>query len=278
MWNYPDIENLKKVCELAEELKQQGKSEAERAELLREIARRLQPHLPRLSKPVRLSWGQSVNVDDFVSSTSETGEPPMDRLSSGEGIVLWSQGRSLGVGSEDFPRGDQLWLLFSGNFLYVKGSYKTDRGVGWGTESWVGTPLKSDDPSKLPLPKDMDEVYASIEAALRRVLASITEIDEDSFELLLGFPSELLLSFLTYAPCSGAALGSFGGDYRLRRRLIEMLNESEDWNTCRRALDVLERLSDRETMRVILQTIPPKKSSYLQSWITDWRLKLMRRE
>jgi hypothetical protein len=73
-------------------------------------------------------------------------------------------------------------------------------------------------------------------------------------------------------------LGSFGGDYRLRRRLIEMLNESEDWNTCRRALEVLEKLSDRETMRVILQTIPPKKSSYLQSWITDWRLKLMRRE
>ena len=69
MWNYPDIENLKKVCELAEELKQQGKSKAERAELLREIARRLQPHLPRLSKHVRLSWGQSDNVDDFVSST-----------------------------------------------------------------------------------------------------------------------------------------------------------------------------------------------------------------
>lgn len=279
MWNYPAIENLKEVCVLVEELKQQGKSDGEKAELLILIAGRLQPHIGKIGKPVRLSWGQGVSVDDFVSFTPETGkEQLMDKPSSDRGIVLWTQGRSLGLGSEDFPKGDQIWLLSSGNFMYVKGSHRTDRGVDWGTESWVGTPFESDDPSKLPMPKDMDEVCASVETTLGRVLASVTEIDEDSFELLLSFPPEHLLSFLTYAPYSGAALESFGGNYRLRRRLIGMLNESEDWDTCRRAIEILERSSDRETMRVILQTIPPKRSSYLQSWITSWRLKLMRGE
>jgi hypothetical protein len=65
-----------------------------RATELMEIARRIQPHLPQLSKPVRLSWDQSVNVDDFASSTPKTGEELKVGKISGSPLSCTTHGSS----------------------------------------------------------------------------------------------------------------------------------------------------------------------------------------
>ena len=154
------IENLNEVSELAKRLKEKEKDQREKAALLKKIAAKLQPYIQGISQTVSLAWGVSIDGDEYTALSPES-KYTVNDLSSGKGIVLWSPStRPLFSGS---PTSDQLWLLSSGKFLYIKTlEHKTDRGVGWSFESWVGEPIENDDPSKLPLPSDMEEICNSI--------------------------------------------------------------------------------------------------------------------
>jgi len=51
-------------------------------------------------------------------------------------------------------------------FLYIKGKHKINRGIGWSSESWVGEPIESADPTQLPLPIEMKEICTSFIQAI----------------------------------------------------------------------------------------------------------------
>lgn len=154
------VEDLNEVSELVKRLSEKEKDQCEKAALLKKIAVKLQPYIQGIGQAVSLGWGVSIDGDEYTALSPES-KYTVNDLSSGKGIVLWSPStRSLFSSS---PTGDQLWLLSSGKFLYIKTlEHKTDRGVGWSFESWVGEPIENDDPSKLPLPSDMEEICNSI--------------------------------------------------------------------------------------------------------------------
>jgi hypothetical protein len=252
------IIDLKEIYELADGLRQQGKSENEKVELLKRIAYKLQPYLRRISKPIKLRWGLRDTEEARVPFIPESEETLATKeLYSNEGIVLWPA-------DEASPRGDQLWLLSSGRFLYIKSKHELKGGDGWGWESWVGEPFESDDPFQfapnLVRAYYMDTIYENIISALTPVLWKVVEIDEDTFKLMLNFPLRSLLGFLLYSSGSNSILTRFGEKY-VRNLLIGILNESEDNYICNDALKILNKISRVKTMLAILQAIPPKDGS-----------------
>jgi hypothetical protein len=158
-----DFGNLYNASELIRELRLKDESQSQRAELLKAIADKLQPYILQISKPVSLKWCMAVDGDEYTPLTPES-EFSVDELSAKEGIVIWSP--STRAPFDTSPRGDQLWLLSSGKFLYLKSRYKTDMGIGWSFESWVGEPVESADPSQLPLPLDMNEICDNLTIAI----------------------------------------------------------------------------------------------------------------
>jgi hypothetical protein len=161
-----DLDDLRETSELVKELRLKGKSHAQIAELLREIADKLQPYLLQMSKPVTLRWGMAVDGDEYTSITPEA-EFSIDELSAKDGIVIWSPSTRTPFSTS--PRGDQLWILSSGRFLYLKSRYKSDKGIGWAFESWVGEPIESSDPSQLPLPLDVNEICDNLVTAINSI-------------------------------------------------------------------------------------------------------------
>jgi hypothetical protein len=154
------IEDLNEVSELVKRLREKELGQCEKAALLKEIGIKLRPYIEGISNPVSLAWETSIDGDEYTA-VSPKSKYTVNDLSSGKGIVLWSPSTRLLFSSS--PTGDQLWLLSSGKFLYIKTlEHKTDRGVGWSFESWVGEPIENDDPSKLPLPTDMQEICDNI--------------------------------------------------------------------------------------------------------------------
>jgi hypothetical protein len=65
--------------------------------------------------------------------------------------------------------------------------YNTNHGIDWSHESWVGEPIESEDPSKLP--QVLKEILCdNLMNAVLKILATVSEIDERSFSILLNFP------------------------------------------------------------------------------------------
>jgi hypothetical protein len=161
------VEDLKEVLDLIKELRLTDEDRNRQAELMMKIAERLQPYIPRISEPVSLAWGIACEGEEWSRFTPESNYRVND-LSSGEGIILWSP---LGA------TGDKLWLLSSGKFLYVRTlHYNSDGGIGWSHESWVGEPIESEDPSKLP-PVLKEILCDNLMNAVLKILATVSEID-----------------------------------------------------------------------------------------------------
>ena len=261
-----DFEDLKEVLDLVKELRQQGDDQRKQAVLLMKIAKKLQPHIPRISEPVSLAWGIARDEDEYSTFTPESSFSVND-LSSGEGIILWS---TIARGSEKF------WLLSSGKFLYVRTlEYKTDVGIGWGYESWVGGPIESEDPSKLP--QVLESILCdNILRAVLKILVNVSEIDERSFQILLNFPQRFVLSFLRSAPCSNDALTRYGERYGIRGFLVKILSETEDKFTCSDVLEILNKMSDRDSMMALIRTYMYRKSDALRPLFNSWREKIIK--
>ena len=117
------------------------------------------PYVETISEPVSLSWGLSVSNDEYTAFSPES-KYSKDQLPSQKGILLWSPSTKKSIDGKLI--GDPLWLLSSGKFLYIKGKYELDRGIGWSSEHWIGKPSESSDPSQLPLPWDMEEICDTI--------------------------------------------------------------------------------------------------------------------
>jgi len=121
------IEDLNEVSELVKGLMQKEKGQCEKAVLLKKIAIKLQPYIQGISMPVSLAWGMSIDGDEYTA-VSPKSRYRVNDLSSGKGIVLWSPSTRSVFSSS--PTSDQLWLLSSGKFLYIKTSErKADRGI-----------------------------------------------------------------------------------------------------------------------------------------------------
>ena len=110
--------------------------------------------------------------------------------------------------------------------------------------------------------------------AVLKILATVSEIDERSFQILLNFPQRFALHFLRFAPCSNDALASYGGKYEVRGFLVEILSETEDKFTCERVLEVLNKMSDRGYMLELIQYYMYRKSDALRPLFNDWRVKV----
>ena len=158
--------DLANVLELVKDLRLPGQTTSQRAELLKRIAEKLLPYIEAISEPVSLSWGLAVSNDEYISFHPES-EFTIDQLSSQKGILLWSPSTRKTIDGK--LTGDQLWLLSSGKFLYIKGKHSYDRGIGWSSESWVGLPFESYDPAQLSLPSDMKEICDAILDAIDRI-------------------------------------------------------------------------------------------------------------
>ncbi|MCX6653739.1 MAG: hypothetical protein NTY03_01320 [Candidatus Bathyarchaeota archaeon] len=161
-----DLSDLREASELVKELRLKGKSQAQVAELLRKIVDKLQPYIRQISEPVTLKWGMAVDGDEYTPIIPAS-EFSVDELSAKEGIVIWSPSTRAPFSTS--PRGDQLWILSSGRFLYLKSRYKSDKGIGWAAESWVGEPIESSDPSQLSLPLDVNEICDNLVTAINSI-------------------------------------------------------------------------------------------------------------
>ncbi|MEM4246019.1 MAG: hypothetical protein QW390_01845 [Candidatus Bathyarchaeia archaeon] len=182
-----------------------------------------------------------------------------------EGIILWSPS----------PDGDKLWLLSSGKFLYIRTiQYKADGGIGWSHISWIGEPIESEDPSKLPQVL-MSIVCDNISYKVLDMLVNLKEIDEPSFKTLLNLPQWFLLRFLTKAPCSKDVLQRYGDQYGVRDRLVEILSTTEDKQTCDDVLEILNKFTDAKTMLDLIIYYMLRKPNTLRPLFNEWRARII---
>ena len=154
------------ILEVIKELRRPEQTAGQKAELLKRIGEKLLPYIESISEPISLGWGLAVSNHEYTAFSPES-EFTTDQLSSQKGILLWSPSTRKTIDGK--LTGDQLWLLSSRKFLYIKGKYRFDRGIGWYSESWVGEPFESFDPHQLPLPSDMEEICDAILYAIDRI-------------------------------------------------------------------------------------------------------------
>jgi hypothetical protein len=163
-----DVEDLKEILDLVKDLRLPDEDRNKQAEILMKIAEKLKPYISQISKPVSLAWGIACEGEEWYRFTPDSIYRISD-LSSGEGVILWSPSGGAG---------DKFWLLSSGKFLYIRTlQYNTGGGIGWSHESWIGEPIESDDPSKLP--QVLEEIVCdNLMNAVLKILATVSEIDE----------------------------------------------------------------------------------------------------